>query len=153
VILKSGGTIDKFMGDGAMFRFNIPHRIHDHKKQALHAALDMRHEFELQKRGWLDAGFPVSELFTRIGIASGKLREAIMGHPQFQSMTVMGSPVIIASGLCLGAPRDRNVILIDDETLRGMEQEIVTKPAPQALLKRLRGSNPVAFEVIKAAGR
>jgi hypothetical protein len=68
-------------------------------------------------------------------------------------MTVMGEPVITASSLCSGAPRDRNVILIDDETLKGMERELVTKPVPVPVLKKLRGSNPSAFEVIEAIKR
>ncbi len=151
--IKFGGTIDKFLGDGAMIRFNVPHPVRDHQKQAVLAALEMRREFDKLKRGWLEAGLPVTELFTRIGIASGRLREAIVGHPQFQSMTVMGEPIIIAGGLCSGAPRDRDVILIDAETLRGMEREFVTKPVPQTVLKRLRGSNPTAFEVIEAVKR
>jgi class 3 adenylate cyclase len=153
VALKFGGTIDKLLGDGAMLRFNVPHPVDEYKKQAVRAALEMRHEFDALKQGWLDGGLPARELFTRIGIASGRLREAIMGHPQFQSMTVMGEPVIVASGLCSRAPRDHSVILIDDETLRGMERELVTKPVPQALLKKLRGSNPTAYEVIESARR
>jgi class 3 adenylate cyclase len=136
-----------------MLRFNVPHPLRDYKKQAVLAALEMRHEFEVLKQGWLDAGLPVRELFTRIGLSSGRLREAILGHPQFQSMTVMGEPVISASSLCSAAPRDRNVILIDDETLTGMEREIVTKPVPLTVLKKLRGGNPSAFEVIEAIKR
>lgn len=153
VALKFGGTIDKLLGDGAMLRFNVPHPVRDYKKQAVHAALQMRQEFELLKHGWLDAGLPVNGLFTRIGVSSGRLREAILGPPQFQGMTVMGEPVIIASSLCSGAPRDRNVILIDDETLNGIEREIVTKPVPVSVLKKLRGTKPSAFEVIEAVKR
>ena len=59
-----------------------------------------------------------------------------MGHPQFQSMTVMGEPVVIANDLCAGAPRDHNVILIDGATLAGIDRDIATKPVPQALLKK-----------------
>lgn len=153
VALRFGGTIDKLLGDGAMLRFNVPHPVPDHKQQAVRAALQMRHEFELLKQGWLEAGLPVSALFTRIGVSSGRVREAIVGPPQFQSMTVMGEPVITASSLCSVAPRDRNVILIDGETLNGMEREIVTKPVPVPLLKKLRGANPSAFEVIEAVKR
>jgi class 3 adenylate cyclase len=153
VALKFGGTIDKLLGDGAMLRFNVPHPVRDYKKQAVHAALQMRQEFELLKHGWLDAGLPVNGLFTRIGVSSGRLREAIVGPPQFQGMTVMGEPVIIASSLCSGAPRDRNVILIDDETLNGIEREIVTRPVPVSVLKKLRGTKPSAFEVIEAVKR
>ena len=153
VALKFGGTIDKLLGDGAMLRFNVPHPVHDYKKQAVYAALQMRQEFDLLKQGWLDAGLPVTGLFTRVGVSSGRLRQAIVGPPQFQSMTVMGEPVITASSLCSGAPRDRNVILIDGETLNGVEREIITKPVPVSVLKKLRGANPSAFEVIEAVKR
>ena len=33
IALKFGGTIDKLMGDGVMFRFNVPHPVADHKRQ------------------------------------------------------------------------------------------------------------------------
>jgi class 3 adenylate cyclase len=153
VVLRANGTIDKFLGDGAMLRFNVPHPVPDYKRQAVRAALEMRDEFEILKQGWLEAGLPVRELYTRIGVSSGRLREAIVGHPQYQSMTVMGEPVITASSLCAGAPRDRNVILIDGETLSGLEREIVTKPVPLTVMKKLKGGSPTAFEVIDLVKR
>ena len=35
----AGGTVDKYIGDGAMFRFNVPHEIPDSRRQALRAAV------------------------------------------------------------------------------------------------------------------
>lgn len=107
----------------------------------------MRDDFERLKTGWLESGIPASPLFTRVGIASGRLREAIMGHPQYQSLTVMGEPVIRASNLCSGAPRDRNVILSDEETLGGLEHRVACKPVPQTLLKKIKGQQPSAYEL------
>jgi class 3 adenylate cyclase len=117
VAMRFGGTVDKLLGDGAMLRFNVPHPISDHKVRALQSAKTMIDDFQKLKEGWLASGFPVSQLFTRIGIASGPLRQAIMGHPQYQSLTIVGDAVILASNLCAGAPRDRNVILVTESTL------------------------------------
>ena len=153
VALKFGGTIDKLLGDGAMLRFNVPHPVKDWQIRAVQAALQMKEEFEALKRGWIEASLPVTGLFTRIGVSSGRLREAIVGPTQLQSLTVMGEPVIMASGLCAGAPRDRSVILIDKETVAGIEHDIVTKPVPLTVLKKLRGANPTAFELIDVANR
>ena len=74
--MQYGGTVDKFLGDGAMFRFNVPHEISDWRMQAIRATLAMRSAFEVQKDVWRRAGMPVNALFTRIGVASGPVREA-----------------------------------------------------------------------------
>jgi len=153
VVMQHGGTVDKFLGDGAMLRFNVPREIRDSRMQALRAAVAMREVFETQKESWLRAGMPVSSLFTRIGVASGPVREAIMGHPQFQSLTVVGEPIILASNLCAGAPRDRNVILITQGTAVGLESQLTTKPVPLALLKKIKGQQPAVCELLSCTLR
>jgi class 3 adenylate cyclase len=147
IVMQHGGTIDKLLGDGAMLRFNVPREIRDSRMQAIRAALSMRDAFVKQKNSWFKAGMPVSSLYTRIGIASGPLREAIMGHPQFQSLTVVGEPVILASNLCSGAPRDRNVILATRETIDGVEHLLNVKPVPQTILKRIKGQQTAVYEL------
>lgn len=148
VIMQYGGTIDKLLGDGGMFRFNVPHEIPDSRMQALRAAIGMRDAFQAQKDGWLEAGMPANALFTRIGIASGPVREAIMGHPQFQSLTVVGEPVILSSNLCLGAPRDRNVILASAETVAGLESQLTVRQLPGGLLRKIKGQQATVYELL-----
>jgi class 3 adenylate cyclase len=113
----------------------------------------MRDEFEVQKQGWLQAGMPVSSLFTRVGVASGSVREAIMGHPQFQSLTVVGDPVILASNLCSGAPRDRNVVLASADTVAGLESQLSTRVLAQSYLKKIKGQQTTAYEVVGCTAR
>jgi adenylate cyclase len=148
IVMQHGGTVDKLLGDGAMLRFNVPREIRDSRMQAVRAALCMREAFKKQKESWLQAGMPVSSLFTRIGIASGPVREAIMGHPQFQSLTVVGEPVILASNLCASAPRDRNVILTTRDTVQGLENQLTTKSLPQTLLKKIKGQQATVYELL-----
>src|SRR6266702_2124271 len=148
IVMHHGGTVDKLLGDGAMLRFNVPREIPDSRMKAIRAAFCMREAFEKQKESWLRAGMPVSSLFTRIGIASGPVREAIMGHPQFQSLTVVGEPVILASNLCSNAPRDRNVILATRDTVFNLESYLNTKPLPQTLLKKIKGQQTTVYELL-----
>ena len=111
----------------------------------------MRTDFEVMKSGWLASGLPVSSLFTRIGIASGRVSEAIMGHPQYQSLTVMGAPMVLATNLCAGAPRERSVILADEGTVGDLGKRLTAKPVAQALLKKIKGVQPAAYEVLAVA--
>lgn len=148
IVMKHGGTVDKFLGDGAMFRFNVPLQIRDHRVRAIQAAVEMKNDFENLKASWLNAGIPASSLQTRIGVASGRLHEAIMGHPQYQSLTVMGEPVVIAANLCAGASRERSIILTDENSLQGLERQIQARAVSQASLKKIKGNSAAVSEVI-----
>lgn len=124
VAMNFGATVDKYLGDGAMLRFNVPRRItgDDHSVRAVEAALEMQESFERLKSGWLSEGLPVDDIYNRIGLASGVVYEATIGHPQFQQLTIIGDPVNNAATLCDTADRTGNVIV-----------------APAPLISRLNG--------------
>ena len=42
VAFRHGATVDKYMGDGVLFRFNVPHAVDAHPLAAIRAALDMQ---------------------------------------------------------------------------------------------------------------
>lgn len=58
VVLRYGGTIDKYLGDGAMFVFSARRSASDsdHAIRTVEAAVEMQRDFEVMKRGWSDAG-------------------------------------------------------------------------------------------------
>jgi class 3 adenylate cyclase len=108
--------VDKYIGDGVMLRFNVPRPIAgDHAAQAVEAACEMCRDFAALKEGWRTFALPVEPLFARVGIACGPVHEAVVGHPQYQQVTVLGDAVNRAANLCESAPRDRNTVLLDDE--------------------------------------
>lgn len=115
IALKHGATIDKYLGDGVMLRFNVPLRIldDDHAARAVLSALEMRRDFERLKASWKDFGLSVESVFARVGLACGPVHEAAMGHPQFQHLTVVGETVNRAANLCEIAPRDRSLVVVD----------------------------------------
>jgi len=124
-----GATVDKYLGDGAMLRFNVPRRIadDDHAVRAVEAALSMQALFERLKVSWLSEGLPVDGIYNRIGLSSGIVYEAKIGHPQFQQLTVVGDAVNGAAALCETASRARNVIVIPESMLARLGGRFVVR--------------------------
>ena len=115
IVLRYGGTIDKYLGDGAMFVFNARRASGDstHTAKAVEAAVAMQRDFVTLKRSWSELGMPLPALYNRVTVACGQVLLPIMGHPQFQQVTVFGDTVGRAAHLCEAAPRDHNVLLVD----------------------------------------
>ncbi len=97
--LRYGCTIDKFLGDGFMLRFNIPRSISDYALSAIKCSLAMQKEFATLREEWLRLSLPVEDFSHRIGIATGCVFGGLMGHPQFLSYTVTGNVVNKAARL------------------------------------------------------
>lgn len=145
-VLHHEGTIDKYMGDGAMFRFNVPLPIRgaDHTVRAAEAALEMRRNFEVLKQSWLGLGWDVERIFSRIGIACGDVYELPMGHPMQRQIVVMGATVGRAAHLCEAAARDRNLILIDEVISKRLPERFGTRP----MTGPAKEQRVVAYELI-----
>jgi class 3 adenylate cyclase len=126
VVLRHGGTIDKYLGDGAMFVFNRRRSAgeSDHATRAVEAALEMQRDFETLKMGWSELGIQLPAVYNRVTAACGPVLSPIMGHPQFQQVTVFGDTVGRAAHLCEVAPRDRNVLLVDEDVFSQTGQRV-----------------------------
>ena len=108
-----GGVVDKRLWGGFFMTFNVFKQVHDHRMTAVRAAFEMNEQFERLKKAWQDNGYPISQIFNRIALASGVVMEVSMGPAQYRQRTVIGHPVVVASTLCTLAPKDRNVITVD----------------------------------------
>lgn len=150
IALKHGATIDKYLGDGVMLRFNVPLRIRggDHAVRAVEAALEMRRDFGTLKESWQEFGLKVDPVFARVGLACGAVYEAIMGHPQFQHIAVIGDTVNRAANLCQLGPRDRNVVVVDEEIRGRLGDRMVTRQLPSPAKPLPQGPQPVSYEVV-----
>jgi class 3 adenylate cyclase/CHASE2 domain-containing sensor protein len=112
IILKSGGTIDKYMGDCIMAFWNAPLDCANHQKKAILVAKDMR---ERMKK--LDLGFNIG-----IGINSGTAVVGNMGSDQRFDYSVLGDAVNLASRL-EGQSKDFNTtIVIGEDTYKAVEE-------------------------------
>lgn len=131
VAISLGATIDKYIGDGVMLRFNVPHPIavEDHAVRAAQAAIEMRDGYARLREGWLSSGLPVEPIYSRIGLACGTVYESTIGHPQFKQITVIGEAVNQAANLCEQGRRDGNVILVDAALADRVKSRFILEPA------------------------
>ena len=104
IILKSGGTIDKYMGDCIMAFWNAPLDCADHQEKAINTAYKMR-----EKMKKLDLGFNIG-----IGVNSGKAVVGNMGSDQRFDYSVLGDAVNLASRL-EGQSKDFNTTIVIGE--------------------------------------
>ena len=89
IVLKSGGTIDKYMGDCIMAFWNAPLDCPNHQEKAILAAYKMR-----EKMRELKVGFNIG-----IGINTGTAVVGNMGSEQRFDYSVLGDAVNLASRL------------------------------------------------------
>ena len=108
IILKSGGTIDKYMGDCIMAFWNAPLDCADHQKKAILVAKTMR---ERMKK--LDLGFNIG-----IGINSGTAVVGNMGSDQRFDYSVLGDAVNLASRLEGQSKEFNTTIVIGEDTYK-----------------------------------
>jgi adenylate cyclase len=97
IIAKTGGTIDKFIGDSIMAFWGAPLTDEDHCQHACTAALACKQRLiELNTR-WLEEGKPCFN--TRIGINTGDAIVGNIGSSDRINYTVIGDAVNLASRL------------------------------------------------------
>lgn len=96
-ITESGGTLERFAGDGIMIFFNDPVEIPDPEAQAIHMALAMRERFLPLQQRWQRLGF---ELGLGIGISSGHATLGIVGYEDRQDYAAIGTVTNLAARLC-----------------------------------------------------
>jgi len=112
IILKSGGTIDKYMGDCIMAFWNAPLDCADHQKKAILVARAMR-----DRMIKLNLGFNIG-----IGINSGTAVVGNMGSDQRFDYSVLGDAVNLASRL-EGQSKDFNTtIVVGEDTYKDAEE-------------------------------
>ena len=97
IIMKNGGTIDKYMGDCIMAFWNAPIDTPNHKELAIKSALEMIDKLkELNDSNGFGDG---NRLNIGIGINSGKAVVGNMGSDQRFDYSVLGDAVNLASRL------------------------------------------------------
>ena len=112
IILKSGGTIDKYMGDCIMAFWNAPLDCPEHQKKAILVAKTMR-----EKMKKLDLGFNIG-----IGINSGTAVVGNMGSEQRFDYSVLGDAVNLASRLEGQSKEFNTTIVVGEDTYNAVEE-------------------------------
>jgi adenylate cyclase len=137
VILDSGGTLDKYIGDCVMALFGAPLPAEDDVERALAAAAAMQRE--VVKLNWSRRQREVPEIRIGVGIHTGLAVVGNIGSEQRMQYTAIGDTVNVAARLvsraaagqvivsesvrAVAADRDRFQYLAEVE-LKGREQKL-----------------------------
>jgi adenylate cyclase len=133
IIIKYGGTLERFAGDGVMVIFNDPVPIENPALQAVLMALDMRTGIGAMIEKWRDLGH---DLGFGIGIAHGFATLGTIGFEGRFDYAAIGTVSNVASRLCDEAKPSQ--ILISPRVRQAVEKVVAVEPVGEFSLKGIR---------------
>jgi adenylate cyclase len=96
-LLKEGGCLDKYIGDAVVCLFGAPFNQADHAVRACRGALAAQAEIERLRAEFRQQRYP--DVYTRIGLNTGRLFVGNFGSEQLFDYTAMGDGMNLASRL------------------------------------------------------
>ena len=145
IIMKNGGTIDKYMGDCIMAFWNAPIDTPNHKELAIKSALEMMDKLkELNESDGFGEG---NKINIGIGINTGKCIVGNMGSDQRFDYSVIGDPVNLASRLEGVSKNYDATLVVGEDTYRGISKLFKFKKLDDVQVKGK--SNKVAIYTIE----
>jgi adenylate cyclase len=115
IIIKNGGTIDKFMGDCIMAFWNAPLEDGEHEEHAVQAAIEMQEELLKLNMQLTAEGLP--RINIGIGINTGEALVGNMGSEQRFDYSVIGDAVNLASRLESSSKTLGHTLVIGENTV------------------------------------
>jgi len=112
IIFDSGGTLDKYLGDGIMVVYGAPLAMADAPLRATKAAMEMQRSLAALNRDWESRG--QQPLRMGVGVNTGPVTAGNIGSAKRMDFTVIGDAVNLASRLCSNAAPGQ--ILISEST-------------------------------------
>ncbi|MEP6469835.1 MAG: GAF domain-containing protein, partial [Chloroflexota bacterium] len=137
LVVRNGGTVEHFAGDGLMAFFNDPTLVTDHHRIAVRTAIELRDRFVGLADQWRRRGY---ELGLGIGVAVGYATLGRIGFEGRYDYGAVGNVVILASRLSDAAKPGE--ILISQRVNAAVEDGVDTQPVSDLQLKGF--SRPVA---------
>ncbi len=134
VILKHGGTLDKYEGDLIMAFFNAPLPQTDHASRALNASIDMRLALDRLREKWAAEGGP-TQFEMGIGINTGEAFVGLLGSEKRVNYTCIGDSVNLASRVQDLTKDMRWPLLITEHTYAAVKNEFDAEFADAQLVK------------------
>ncbi len=165
IVIKWGGTLDKYMGDAIMVFFGDPEYTSDeeHALRCVLMAMEMRDKMKEMQNKWYNIGYQ-EPLRVRMGIATGYCVVGNFGSSERMDYTIIGAAVNLASRLETAAGIDE--ILISHETWSFIKDKIICEPpvklnlkgfhydvvAHKVLYKKEKCSSPLTFVYDESRG-
>jgi adenylate cyclase len=112
LIFESGGTLDKYLGDGIMAVYGAPFPKPDDALRAAKTAMEMQRALAGLNRDWESRG--QQPLRMGVGVNTGPVTAGNIGSAKRMDYTVIGDAVNLASRLCSNAAGGQ--ILVSEST-------------------------------------
>ena len=145
IVIKYGGTLERFAGDGVMVIFNDPVPVENPALQGVLMALEMRDAIGTLTEKWRRLGHDIG---FGIGIAHGFATLGTIGFEGRFDYAAIGTVSNVASRLCDEAKPGQ--ILISPRVLTKVEDAVKVEPVGEFELKGIR--RPLAaYNVVAGA--
>jgi len=149
IILKHGGTVDKYIGDSIMAFWGAPNEMSDHATRACLAAIECKTRLRELAKKWESEGRPVFN--TRIGLNTGDVIVGNIGSNHRLSYTAMGDPVNLASRLESLNKEYATGIIISQSVLNELPEEFIYRLLDIVVVKGKTEPVPI-YELVSTKG-
>ncbi|MCX5746055.1 MAG: adenylate/guanylate cyclase domain-containing protein [Proteobacteria bacterium] len=150
LVLESGGTLDKYIGDAVMAIWGAPIDTTDHATRACEVALRMQEVLVQLNAEWRGQDRP--EITIGIGLNTGAMAVGNMGSAARFDYTVLGDQVNLASRLEALTKEYGVAILVGEATARAAAKDFVFREIDLVRVKGRAGAAPV-FELVGRDGK
>lgn len=138
LIMKHGGTLERFTGDGIMIFFNDPLELPNPSRSAAVMAFEMQQCFRQLCQSWKRRGY---DLDMGIGIAHGYATIGAIGFEGRSDYGAIGVVTNLAARLCAEAKGGQ--ILVAQRVLAAIEELVQAEPVGELTLKGFHRPFPV----------
>ncbi len=147
IILETGGTLDKYVGDEVMCFWGAPLEVKDHAVRACNCALLQKAKLEELNRNWP----PEKRIAIGIGLNTGIMTVGNMGSPGRMNYTLMGDNVNLGARLEGTNKVYGTMIIVSEYTYALVKDQFVFRELDTI---RVKGKNRpvVIYELVDYAG-
>lgn len=144
-IIRTEGTVDKYIGDAVMAFWNAPDPVAGHPLRACEAALACQARLIALQPEFAAEGIPTVE--ARIGVHTGPVLVGNVGSSERLNYTVLGDTVNLAARLESLSKRYKTSILISEQVVAACGDAMVHRPVDIVAVKG-RQHPTVAYELL-----
>jgi adenylate cyclase len=149
LVLESGGTLDKYIGDAVMAVWSAPVDVPDHAARACRVALRMQEALSMLNTKWKREGKPAIAI--GVGLNTGVMAVGNMGTAQRFDYTVLGDQVNLGARL-EGLTKEYGVdILAGEATMKAAGDQFVFREIDLVRVKGRASAAPV-YELVGRSG-
>jgi adenylate cyclase len=145
LVLDSGGTLDKYIGDAVMAIWSAPVDVEDHAARACDVALKMHAALVGLNARWKTEGKP--QIAIGVGINTGPMSVGNMGTPARFDYTVLGDQVNLGARLEALTKEYGVDILVGEETYKAAGADFVFREVDLVRVKGRASAAPV-YELV-----